>query len=1006
MNPSFLSTCRNVGIALVCSTFGATAMAEPLALHYRYDTPPAVSAKQAGNGKALLLARHPELAASTLRPVGGGGRVEQYRQFVAGIEVFGARLNIVRNEQDEPRLVGGSFSTKAATAVLPAFALDARASLLRALDVLGIDMSAGLSKNDGDGGQRLVLQSSAAVRALRPARVKPVWYPAADRLVPAYHAEILFRRHGEERPTGLALVISAEDGRVLRRNSQIHDLQPFSYRVFAGPDGFPYVDPYGYTNPHPTGVADGYRPVVPAPMNLVTRSDAGTGDPWLADDATETRGNNVDAFFAAETLVDGECYGDEQIAFDAAVGDFRARTNGPRRFDYAYDVDTTLTDYQQCYDPLAPIPTDDPEVNAKIVQGFYAGNWLHDYFHGLGYDEAAGNSQADNYGRGGIDDDPLIVLAAQFATYTYAPTDGESPVLTLGFNPQTRTRRDVSGFDLGVLAHEWAHTMFGRLTLSGYYGQPGAINEGTADFVGLMVTVREQDRYAMPGEPEFSGAYAVGAYMNLDYDFRPDDLPAAGSPGYPDNTYYHGIRRYPYSSDRQRNPLSFRHISQDHPVPAGSQPFDWKARSLVNAEIHTAGEVWTSALWQCARNVLAAAPSAQFETRKRDFLGWLVSGLKLFPVDATYTEARTAVLSAIRADSEADYRRCRSGFAERGMGAGALSPPRDSFSLRGVVESRRDLEHALSVVAVALRENGGDGDGVLDRGETGDVVVTLRNSGFSTLDRITLAVPPIPGLFDLPQNVHVDNLVLTPEETREIVLPFRVRASHGPISIPVQVFAWDNTHPEAFALTSRAFAVNYDLSRDRSIDTVANAATFGADWIRGFEDYPHGCALYICLGAEGEQLADVLDWQRRRYDSRWSYVMGDAQLAVNTWLATQPFTVSATTPLEVLLQHHYDFERATPAPGYGRIEIRVDGGPWTSAAPLLVAGNGSYAGASAGWRDDALRFNPTVAGRQVQLRLRMSVNGTFRANDVHWAIARVEIRGAEQAVFSRVVAEP
>ncbi|HSX62690.1 MAG TPA: M36 family metallopeptidase [Tahibacter sp.] len=1003
MNETLLSLRRAIGVALACGIVSAAA-AEPLQLQRRFESPAAV-AKRTSDAKALLLALHPELTAGALQPAGSRGRVEQFRQTVAGIEVYGARLTVLRDAQRQPRTAGGSYSDKAATAALPAFALDARAAVQQALDGLGIDAIASAAKADGNGYQRITLQSTAEFRALRPARAKPVWYPANDRLIAAYSAEVVFQRRGDARPTAFALVISAEDGRVLRRNSQIHDLEPFSYRVFAGTDGFPYVDPYGYTNPHPTGVADGWRPVVPAPMNLVTLGDAGTGDPWLADDATQTRGNNVDAFFAAETLVDGECYGDEQMEFDAEVGDFRAQTNGPRRFDYAYDATTTLTDYQQCLDPSVPIPTGDPELNAKIVQGFYAGNWLHDYFHGLGYDESAGNSQADNYGRGGIAGDPLIVLAAQFSTYTYAPADGESPVLTLGFNPQTRTRRDVSGFDLGVTAHEWAHTMFGRLTVSGYHGQPGAINEGTADFVGLMVTVREQDRHAMPGEPDFSAAYAVGAYMNLDYDFRADDLPAAGSPGYPDNSYYHGIRRYPYSSDFRRNPLTFRHISLDHPVPAGSAPFDWKARSLLNAEIHTAGEIWTTALWQCARNVLAAAPSPQFETRKRDFLGWLVSGLKLFPTDATYTEARTAVLAAIRADSEADYRRCRSGFAERGMGAGALSPPRDSFSLRGGVESFRDLERALSVVSVHLREIGGDADGVLDRGESGEVVVTLRNSGFSALDRITLAVPPIPGLFDLPDRVYLENIALAPEETREFALPFRVRTHRDAITLPVQVFAWDNAHPEAFALTSRAFAVNYDLVRDRHVDSAAHAATFRHDWIRGFEDYPHGCALYICTYAEGDRLADVLDWQRQRYDGRWSYVMGDAQLAANTWLATQPFTVSATAPLELQLQHHYDFERATTVPGYGRIEIRVDDGPWQSVQPLLVAGNGHYGGVSGGWRDETLRFNASIAGRRVQLRLRMNVAGTFRANDMHWAIARTEIRGATQAMFSRVTGD-
>lgn len=1004
MIPLRRSLCLLTGLAAACGLGAASAAS--LQLQHRYDAP-LPSAKRSDTASALLVARYADLDPASLQRSSASGRIERYRQDVNGIDVFGARLVVLRDANRTPQLVGGSYSTKTASAALPAFALSAPQALNGALAQLGLDTAVGKASTSprGDDYTRFDLSRSASVEPLQPARAKPVWFPAEDRLIAAYYAEVLLRRSDLGRPSAYALVVSAEDGRVLRSNSQIHDVEAFTYRAFAGADGFPYVDAYGHSNPHPTGLRDGYRPVVPAPMSLVTLSHAGSGDPWLADDATETRGNNVDAYFAAETLVDGECYGDEQMAFDATVGDFRARTNGPRRFDYAYDANATLTDYLQCNDPGQPIPVSDAQLNAKIVQGFYAANWLHDYFYTLGYDEAAGNSQADNYGRGGIAGDPMLIQAAQFATYTYAPADGESPALILGFNSQSRSRRDVSAFDFGVLAHEWAHTMFGRLTVSGYYGQPGAINEGTADYVGLVLSVREQDRHAMPGRPAFSGAYAVGAYMNLDYDFRADDLPQAGSPGHPDNSYYQGIRRFPYSSERQRNPLTFRHIGIENPVPAASQPFDWKARSLVNAEIHTAGEIWTTALWQCTRNVLAAAPSAQFEARRRDVLRWLVTGLTLFPVDATYTEARNALLAAIRVDSDADYRRCRSGFAERGMGAGAVSPPRHSFSLRDSVESFRDTEYALSIVDVELREDSGDGDGFLDRGETGRVFVTLRNSGFSALDRITLAVPPIPGLFTLPERVYVEDLALAPEETREIALPLRIVAARGPLAVPVQVFAWDSERPAALALTSRSFDANLDLRRDRVVDGIAHRATFVHDWQRGFEEYPHGCALYICLGASGDELADVLDWQRERFDGRLSYVMGDGQLGVNAWLATPPFTASATTPLEFALSHRYDFERATTTPGYGRLEVRLDDGDWQPAAPLLASGSADFAGQSAGWRDDSVRFTSAVAGRRVQLRLRMSVAGTFRANDVHWAISRAEVRGASDAVFSRVVAD-
>lgn len=969
----------------------------------------AADAKHAATDPIAALAGH----AATLRRIDNprGGKVQQYRQEILGLDVYGARVTVVHDNQGQPRAVGGSFSTAAASATLPSFALNPDQALRKALDALDIAAAGATAvrKHGDDAYLYAALSADAGWRSQRPARIKPVWFAADDGLLAAYYIEIVGQRRGEPRPLAEALLVSAGDGRILRRHSQIHDLQPFIYRVFAGSDGRPYTDPFGYTNPHPTGIADAYRPALPAPMPLLSLSHAAiaSGDPWLADEATQTRGNNVDAFFNAEVIADGECSGEGWgPGFDAGEGDFRATVNGPRRFDYAYDVAAAPDDYVQCFDPLAPLPAASTVLNAKIVQGFYAGNWLHDFFYDLGYDEASGNAQADNYGRGGLAGDPLLVHAGFLSTFTYAPADGESPSLSLGVNLHSLSNRDVSAFDFGVLAHEWAHTMFARLTVSAYYGQPGALNEGTADFVGLLLGVREQDRHAMAGRPEFSGAYALGAYMNLDYDYPPDGLPPAGAPGNPDNSYYHGIRRFPYSSERQRNPLNFRHISIDHPLPPASQPFDWKARSRLNAEIHTAGEVWTSALWQCARNVLAAAPPAQFDARQRDLFGWLVTALKLFPVDATYTEARTAVLLAIRSDSEADYRRCRSGFAERGLGAGAISPPRASFSLRGVQESLRDAERALGVVELRLREDSGDGDAVLDRDEQGTLIVSLRNSGFSALHDITLAVPPIPGFYALPERSHVDGIALAPEETVELEFPLRLRSRLGALSLPLQAFAWDAQHPQAFAVASRAFVVNYDLRRDRHLDTAASDAAFAADWSHGFEGNPHGCVFSACSGAQGAELADVLDWQRRRYNGSWSYLIADPHLGLNAWLATRPFTAAAAAPLELLLRHDYDFERTTLPAGYGRIEIRLDDGAWQDATPYLSGGSAAFSGTSAGWRDDVVRFNGSVAGRRVQLRLRLRVSASFAANDAHWAVARVELRGAADAMFSRVVGEP
>ena len=44
-------------------------------------------------------------------------------------------------------------------------------------------------------------------------------------------------------------------------------------------------------------------------------------------------------------------------------------------------------------------------MRAGVVQLFYVTNFLHDWFYDDGFDEGAGNSQAQNFARGGAGND-------------------------------------------------------------------------------------------------------------------------------------------------------------------------------------------------------------------------------------------------------------------------------------------------------------------------------------------------------------------------------------------------------------------------------------------------------------------------------------------------------------------------------------------------------------------------------------------------------------------------
>ncbi len=103
-----------------------------------------------------------------------------------------------------------------------------------------------------------------------------------------------------------------------------------------------------------------------------------------------TRGNNAHAFQDRDnsfTSADDEPNGGADLIFD---------------FPYA--------------DHLEP----NQMVDAATVNLFFWVNFMHDFSYRFGFDEAAGNYQANNYGKGGNDNDPVIALAQAGADVGFA----------------------------------------------------------------------------------------------------------------------------------------------------------------------------------------------------------------------------------------------------------------------------------------------------------------------------------------------------------------------------------------------------------------------------------------------------------------------------------------------------------------------------------------------------------------------------------------------------------
>ncbi|MEI2749518.1 MAG: M36 family metallopeptidase [Ferruginibacter sp.] len=126
---------------------------------------------------------------------------------------------------------------------------------------------------------------------------------------------------------------------------------------------------------------------------------------------------------------------------------------------------------------------------------FYWNNIIHDITYLYGFDEVAGNFQANNQGRGGAGNDYVIADAqdaggtnnANFST----PTDGNRPRMQMYLFTSTTPNRD-GDLDNGIIVHEYGHGVSNRLT-----GGPANTSclsnaeqggEGWSDYLALMLT--------------------------------------------------------------------------------------------------------------------------------------------------------------------------------------------------------------------------------------------------------------------------------------------------------------------------------------------------------------------------------------------------------------------------------------------------------------------------------------------------------------------------------------
>ncbi|HEY3353630.1 MAG TPA: M36 family metallopeptidase [Polyangia bacterium] len=1037
-----------------------------------------------------------------------GGIIVALGQRAHGVEVYRGQVRVLmRRDLELVAIAGSLLPAPAAAPAFPRSAAEALAAALAAQYGVAIPAGAVVAAGTAPGGYtRLDLAApipvaGGALRLGRPARVKPVLFTERGTARAAYFVETFAGAGRRALADAYRTLVAADDLAILERRDLTKDAQ---YRVWADATGRPLDGPQADYTPHPTGTPDGTDPAFIPPV-LVTQNGfnhnpAGGADPWLAAGATETRGNNTDAY-ADRTQPDG-----------FSTGDLRATTTAAGVFD-------------RVYDPSAGPSVNDAQVMAGLTQIFYTANWLHDWFYDSGFDEAAGNGQQDNYGRGGLGGDPMHVEANDYSgsnnSDMQTPADGASPIMqaylwsgpeqralhvapldvnlatgaaefgppsydltgtlvlvndgagtttdaceaivndvagtialldrgtctfkqkavraaaagaigvilanntgggpinmpdgtpdgavaipvlsvsqtdgatlkaALGQGPVTAHLTRAAGVDRDgaldntVVAHEWGHFLHLRLADCSQ-GMCAAMSEGWGDFTALQMVIRDGD--------DLDGTFALSTYASK----------AMGDSG------YFGIRRAPYSVDMTKNAFTFRHISDLEALPVGVPMQDSGA---PNSESHNAGEIWAEMLFEAYVALLkqsqGPAPSRTFEETRRTMSDYVVAGLKLTPADASFTEARDAILAAAAARSPADVDALAAAFARRGAGSCAESPARDSWDFAGVVESY-EVKPQIVVGAPALDDalQSCDGNGRLDAGERGTLTVQVVNASVIPTAGATLTVSSsTPGLtFPAGATANVGPLAAfaSAQASLEVALD-RGQAAMQLLQLEVTVAAADACKP---TLTrAAAFRANYEEQPATSAtDTVESADT-----------------TWTVAG----EAADAV-WSRVEA-AAGNHVWRGVDLArpSDSWIASPTLPVSPTAPLVLSFRHRHEFERADGNSGAvyydgAVIEITTDDGvTWEDLANYADPGYGGTIDNTSGnpladrrgfvdhnpsWPatdDVSVDLGLTFAGQDVRLRFHIGTDQA--AGGAGWELDDIALQGITSTPFTSLVEKP
>jgi hypothetical protein len=587
---------------------------------------------------------------------------------------------------------------------------------------------------------------------------------------------------------------------------------------------------------------------------------------------------------------------------------------------------------------------------------------------------------------GGDDADGMITIPNMMISENDGAAIYESmaagPVTLTMFSNKTTRDFKASSWDNGIVAHEWGHYISNRLVgnSSGLSNNQGrSMGEGWGDFHALLLLANAEDAM-IAGNEMFETAYSATSYVA---------------------SFNTGIRRVPYSTNMDVNPLTFKDIE-------------------ISAEVHDSGEIWASMLWDSyvalindERHTFAEAQSLMKD--------YLVAGYKMTPIAPTYTEARDAILAAAYAHDHADYDLILAAFARRGMGLGAVSPSRSSTTHLGVVESTLTELSNFSVSGYGLDTNykgmaSGfcSSDNVLDKGETGTVSFTISNHGSESYEDIEAHIEVVSGqdiTFADEGVITIASLGVTGSAT---TTPLEFTLNEAAISDTIELkITFPDMEDGVTSEYSFTTTVNYDFKDRAPVDssTIDDMETVSTE---------HDFMEHVMGGGDDAMGTGYLD---TRFAGALGGSMGGQYLFINNngfpsdvAYETKSFDVAFEGDFVISWLHYFDFEANWDG---GVVEVSVNGGDWADVTDMggtfLGAGytgeiledagtalSGKMAFTDFTYNYEGVSFGETLNGNQVKFRFRAVSD--YTANNLGWLIDSVQFDNVGTSIYSDVVA--